>query len=189
VTVQQSAPSPQKAQVAPSASEVDATQTEQQRVNLDVAWRAHVAQENWATKVDTKASIFLALDGVVIGVTLAARAQKGSFIDVLGGWRAGLLVAALVTCFVAALIAAVAISPVLGRPRNRGTIYFGDLRRRHADDLAAQLATMTVQNQISQVSEQLVAMARITWLKHRLMQVAVAAALVGYVLIMLVLLV
>ena len=174
--------------MARPASVVDSAQIEQERVNLDVAWRAHVAQENWATKVDAKASIFLALDGVVVGAILAARAQKGSFIDVLGGWRASLLVVALVICFVAALIAAVAIIPVLGRPRSRGTIYFGDLRCRQADDLAAQLATMTVRDQISQVSEQLVAMARIAWLKHRLMQMAVAVAVIGYVLIMLVLL-
>jgi hypothetical protein len=164
--------------------------SEQGRINLESAWRAHAAQESWAAKVDTKASIFLAVDGVVLSAILTARSQSGNVFATLDGWRGAILTAALVLCGVAGVLATVVVFPILGgrrssnAGRDRGMIYFGDLRRRQAGELAHQLAGLTFEDQFGQVSRQLVAMARTTWIKHRLLQVALASALAGFVAIM-----
>ncbi|MFI1993837.1 Pycsar system effector family protein [Actinoplanes sp. NPDC020271] len=160
---------------------------ERARTNLDIAWRAHAAQESWAGKVDTKASILLALDGVILGAMLTARAQKVSVVPVLTGPRLTTLVVAVVLCAVAGLLAAAVVFPVLGGRRS-GTIFFGDLRRRAAGDLAGQLLRLTVAEQVEQVALQLVAMSRVNWLKHRLMQAALIATMAGFLLVMIVVL-
>lgn len=164
--------------------------------NLDIAWRTHAAQESWAGKVDTKASILLTLNGVILGAVLSARVQQDSFIAVLAGSRAVVLAVAVALCAVAGLLAAGVIYPVLGRGhhngRNRpdpnGTVYFGDLRRRRPCELAGQLATMSTEEQFGQVARQLVAMARAAWLKHRLLQAALVITMCGFLMIMAVML-
>jgi hypothetical protein len=164
--------------------------SEQGRINLESAWRAHAAQESWAGKVDSKASIFLAVDGVVLSAILTARSQSGNVFATLAGWRDDTLTAALILCGTAGVLATMVVFPVLGgrRPsnggRDRGVIYFGDLRRRQAGELARQLAGLTLEDQFGQVSRQLVVMARTTWIKHRLLQVALASALTGFLAIM-----
>ena len=50
---------------------------DQIRLNLDLSWRSHTAQENWTTKVDTKASIIFTVNGAAIAAILALRTQKG----------------------------------------------------------------------------------------------------------------
>ena len=107
---------------------------ERERINLEVAWRAHAAQESWAGKVDTKASILLALNGLILGAMLSGRIQKDSFIQVLRGPWLTVLAVAVVLCAVAALLAAMVVFPVLSGRRGgaEGTIFFGDLRRRDA---------------------------------------------------------
>lgn len=161
------------------------------RLNLDIAWRSHAAQESWTGKADAKASIFLAMDGAVLAGVLAARAQKGSYLHGLGGWPATILIIALILCAAGALLAATATFPLLGDPRRRGhrpgTIFFGDLRVRQNDDLSQQLAALTIDEQFSQVAHQLIAMSRASWIKHRLMQGALAVAILGYLLIFIVL--
>ncbi|MEW2594363.1 Pycsar system effector family protein [Micromonospora aurantiaca] len=160
---------------------------EQGKLNLESAWRAHTAQENWAAKVDTKASIFLAVDGVVLSAVLAGRNQQGNAFASLDGWRSDVLTLALVLCGLGGLLAIMVVFPVLGGRdpiRNSGTIYFGDLRRRQPAELSQQLANLTLDEHFRQVSRQLVAMARRTWIKHRLLQVALVSALTGFVAIM-----
>jgi len=157
------------------------------RSNLDIAWRTHGAQENWTGKVDTKASIFLALDTAVLGAVVAARTQRDGALRALDSWQTTLLWTAIAMCLLGAVLAAVVVFPILGRPRSSGrpsgTIYFGDLRRWEPDDLAQRLANLTAEEQFQQVSRQLVTMARVAWLKHRLMQVALGMALAGFALI------
>lgn len=166
------------------------TDFEQGRINLESAWRAHGAQESWAAKVDTKASIFLAVDGVVLSAVLTARSQKAALFADLAGWRTDTLTAALILCGLAGVLATMVVFPILGGRRrsnggrDRGMIYFGDLRRRQAGELAHQLAGQTLEDQFGQVSRQLVVMARTTWIKHRLLQVALASALTGFIAIM-----
>ncbi|WP_282288034.1 Pycsar system effector family protein [Micromonospora sp. WMMD998] len=161
------------------------------RANLDIAWRSHAAQESWTAKVDTKVSIFLALDGAVLGSVLAARAQRGGAFQQLDGWRANLLTLALVLCAAGAVLAAAAVFPMLGRARRaerrRGIIYFGDLRHREPADLARQLAELTLPEHFDQVARQLVAIARTSWAKHRILQLASALTIPGYVMILAVL--
>jgi hypothetical protein len=159
------------------------TVSEQGKINLESAWRAHAAQEGWAAKVDTKASIFLAVDGVVLSAVLTARRQEGSHLASLDGWPDDVLTVALVLCGIGGVLAIMLVFPILGGRdpmRSTGTIYFGDLRRRRVGELAQQLASLSLEDQFTQVSQQLVAMAWRTWLKHRLLQAALTSALAGY---------
>lgn len=131
------------------------------------------------------------MDGLVLAGALAARSQQGSYLNGLGGWREILLLTALILCSIGALLAAAAIFPLLGDlHRHRagpGTIFFGDLRRRAPDDLAQQLSRLTLDEQFSQVARQLVAMSKVSWIKHRLMQAALTTAILGFLLILVVL--
>ncbi len=43
------------------------------------AWRVHGAQESWTAKVDIKASIVLALDGVVLAAVITGHNKGGVF--------------------------------------------------------------------------------------------------------------
>lgn len=163
--------------------------SDQLRLNLDLAWRSHAAQEGWTARADTKASIFFAVNGAVLGTVLAARTQPGGFLVGLGGWRAAVLLVALVLCGLAEVVAGAAVVPLLGPGRNtgrRGTIYFGELRRRDPADLRDQLMRLTPEEQFAQIAHQLVAMARVNWFKHRIIQLLMAAAFAGYVLVILV---
>ncbi|MEU6025315.1 Pycsar system effector family protein [Micromonospora sp. NPDC047134] len=165
----------------------DLAVSDQEKINLEGAWRAHAAQEGWAAKVDTKASIFLAVNGVVLSAAVAARSQQGDPFRSLGGWRADVVTLALVLCGLGGLMAIMVVFPVLGGRdpiRHSGTIYFGDLRSRQPGELAQQLAGLTVDDQFRQLSQQLIAMARRTWIKHRLLQLALLSAVCGYVVIM-----
>ena len=158
-------------------------------LNLDLAWRSHSAQEGWTARVDTKASIFFTVNGAVLGAVLVARTQPGGLLVGLGSWRAAALFVALLLCALAEVVAGAAVVPMLGSGRNtgrRGTIYFGELRRRDPADLSDQLMRLTPEEQFAQIAHQLVAMARVNWFKHRIIQVLMAAAFAGYVLIIIV---
>lgn len=163
----------------------------QGKINLESAWRAHTAQESWAGKVDTKASIFLAVDGLVLSAVLTAWSRREGIFASMGGWRADALALALGLCAAGGLLAIVVVFPVLGGRDpvgDSGTIYFGDLRRRQPGELAQQLAGMTLEDQFGQVSRQLVAMARRTWIKHRLLQAALVSSLAGFLVVVFVVL-
>ncbi|MFI5932214.1 Pycsar system effector family protein [Actinoplanes sp. NPDC051494] len=159
---------------------------EQLRLNLDLAWRRHTAQENWIARVDTKASILLTVNGAVLGTVLTARAQSSGFVADLTGWRAVVLWTAMILCGLAEVAAGAVIVPLLGHgrtPDRAGTIFFGDLRRRDPAALGAYLMGLTPEEQFDQLAHQLVVMARASWFKHRVMQALTGTAFTAYLLI------
>jgi pycsar effector protein len=158
------------------------------RLNIDLAWRSHAAQESWTAKVDTKASIALAANAAVLTAIVASRTQKGSYLEQLTGWREVLLLVAVILCVLAVVCAGAIVFPLLGRRRirrrpARDTIYFGDLRHRDPGDLRDQLLHLTPHDHLAQLARQLVAMARYNWFKHSMLQIALATAYAGYLLV------
>ncbi|PWU61862.1 hypothetical protein DLE60_03435 [Micromonospora globispora] len=100
---------------------------------------------------------------------------------------------AITLCGVAASTAGAAVYPMLGRVSrhrsHRGTIYFGHLRHRDPADLAEQLERLTPTEHFNQLSQQLTAMAKRNWWKHRILQGALLIATIGYIAIFLVVMV
>lgn len=148
---------------------------------LDFAWRVHGALDSWTGKVDTKASITLAIESAVLGFVLSL-SKKGERLAGLHG--AGDLAYHIgIGCLVAAVLAALlVVMPQLNRRdakrdwRN-GTIYFGHLRRWKPADLAKELKTSQVYE--DQLAAQLVAMSKIAWKKHARLQWSVGFLMLG----------
>ena len=158
-----------------------------EETNLDLAWRSHTAQESWAIRADTKASIIFTVNSALIVAILALYGQEGGLLDHLGGWRETVIVVGIGLCGLATVAAGVAVYPMLGRHRahrhRRDTIYFGHLRHREPADLAAQLGGLTPQQHFDQLARQMIVMSRYNWLKHRTLQAALLMAGTGYLMI------
>lgn len=147
----------------------------------DFAWRVHSALDSWTGKVDTKASISLAIESATFGfvVTLA---KQGEWFSDLGGVAlifhrigVGVLLAAV-------LLAVLVVIPQLDRRKSKrnwrsNMIYFGHLRHWHPKELARALNQEQLYNE--QLAEQLVAMAKIAWRKHAVLQWSLALFVCG----------
>jgi len=112
--------------------------------SVDLAWRAHTAQEAWTAKVDIKASVLLALEGGAIFVTLTANSNAGLLAKLTG--IGNLLQFLGVILLIGAVAAATwALIPQLGsaaehRATHRDhTIYFGHLRHWDPVELAKRV--------------------------------------------------
>jgi hypothetical protein len=71
----------------------------------------------------------------------------------------------------------------LHRHPAKGIVYFGELRRWAPDDLGRRLDTLTVSEELAELTDQLVVTSRISWYKHSLLQAALATMAVGVALI------
>jgi len=155
------------------------------REAVDFGWRVHNALESWTGRADLKASILLAFQGgaFIFGITFWDALIK----DVVSPWlqvalgATGLLVLAMVST-------AIVIVPVLGPRRRlradqpRSLVYFGHLRLWEPEELAQAMRNLTVREETEMLSAQLIAMSRLTWRKHRLIQISVVLTVLALVL-------
>ncbi|MGW4839786.1 Pycsar system effector family protein [Streptomyces globisporus] len=153
-----------------------------QRRATEAAWHIHQALTDWTGRVDTKATIVLGLESAV--VTALAALTRGRPLPVAGPsavciWAgAGMFVISAAFCLFV-------VSPRLdgvaaGRRWERGYVYFGHLRRWEAADLAEALCDGDV---LPVLAQQLVAISRICWRKHRLVQLSIASGCAASLLI------
>lgn len=170
------------------ASNVSSAAEDKRFSSIEFAWRVHRAQESWANKADVKASIVLALEGGGLFAIISAHATDGALAH-LGGWHLLVQNVGLALLLLATVFAVVAVYPkirIAGTDEvavSLGTIYFGHVRRWDAPALAKQLKELTPDEELQAVSRQLVAMSKSNWNKLRCIQVSLALALVGFVLI------
>lgn len=148
---------------------------------LSFAWRVHDALDSWTGKVDTKASIALALESAVLGFVITLSEKGGHFATLHGSklilYRVGfgLLIVSIITSLAV-------VFPQLARYKARrnwrsNMIFFGHLRHWNAKELAAALADDPPE--LEQVARQLVQMSRIAWRKHAWLQWSLFALAVG----------
>lgn len=150
---------------------------------IEFAWKVHAALDSWTGKVDTKASIVLAIESALFGFTVAQTKTGARFADLKGceqtlyGFGFGLLLAAVL------LALAVVFPQLKGRDAKKSwrknMIYFGHLRYWEPTELAKALRHE--RPVLDQLAQQLVKMGQIAWRKHRLLQgslVMVALAVV-----------
>ncbi|MGW5518677.1 Pycsar system effector family protein [Nocardia africana] len=156
---------------------------------ITFGWRVHQAQESWTAKVDVKASIVLALDGAILVAVIAGH-NKDGVLAALSGWRDLMQIVASGIVLCALLLAGLVVRPALGPSRKHQVeyhdhvIYFGHLRHWDSQQLAAKLRAMTTHEETEQLANQVIAMSKRNWWKHRFLQwalyfTAVAALLLA----------
>ncbi|PVD01658.1 hypothetical protein DBP19_01520 [Streptomyces sp. CS090A] len=153
-----------------------------QRQATEAAWHIHQALTDWTGRVDTKATIVLGLESAV--ATALAALSRGRPVPLAGPsavcvW-AGASLLALSAAFCLLVVFPRLDGFAAGRRWERGYVYFGHLRRWEAADLAEALCGGEV---LPVLARQLVAVSRICWRKHRLMQLSITSGCAGGLLI------
>lgn len=155
---------------------------------VEFAWKVHAAQEQWAGRADTKATVVFTVEAAVIAAVVAAFGNATIAASMLG-WRLVLVWLGVLASAGAVAAASLVVIPQLGRSRDlaqeRHAIYFGHLRTWQPDALAERLLELSEADELAQLSVQLTRTAAGNWRKYLLLRVAVVAALVGALLLVL----
>lgn len=146
-----------------------------------LAWKVHGTLQDWTAKVDTKASIVMTLETALLSGIVAFSTSRAFTYPL--GW-ASLHRCGLILLFVSIVIAGAVVFPQLRRRDsvkswNTQFVYFGHLRQWEPAALAEALADRGSNVNLLMLSDQLVAMSRIAWKKHVLIQWSLLFALVG----------
>jgi len=152
---------------------------------VDTGWRIHAALADWTGKVDAKASFALTLESAVLAGVVSLSTEGRALSDLEG------VASVLYWAGIALLVLSVAFAGWVVRPRLRTSrlkreaqqgsfIYFGHLSHHEWFDVENLLRE---QDLLPVLSKQLVAMSRIAWLKHRLVQLSLTFAPSGVVLL------
>ena len=150
----------------------------------DYAWRVHAALDAWTGKVDTKASIALAIESAIVGFALSQSDEGKALAGLEEASRTwfhiglGLLVVSI-AC------ALWVVFPRLRRGKandekewRQNTIYFGHLRHWDPKELASTLGEGKLPQE-EQLAQQLVTMSQIAWSKHAWLQGSLVALALG----------
>ncbi len=153
---------------------------------VETGWNIHSALCDWTGKVDSKASFLSAIDLALLGA-LAALAGDGHLLsDLRGFWQHLLLWVGVVLLVFATALVLWVVSPHLGTAsgfRNSAKdnfIFFGHLQHWKPDELEPALRDREV---LPMLAQQLVAMGRIAWKKHKRLQYSVLCTVAGTVLV------
>lgn len=138
----------------------------------DFAWRVHGALDTWTGRVDTKASIVLAVESAAFAFVVT-QSDPGKRFNDLHGAAYWFYLVGIVALLAAILLALRVVMPQLKRRQSAKTwrknmIYFGHLRHWDPDDLARALERGAQPE--AQLARQLVAMSTIAWKKHARLQ-------------------
>ncbi len=151
---------------------------------IDTAWKIHSALTDWTGKVDTKASFALTIESAVLAGTVTLSGKDRALAN-LHGWAVAWYVLGLIILISGLLCAVWVVRPRLRSqhvaseaPEN--FIYFGHLRQLTQEDIEVKLRTEDV---LPVLSKQLVEMSKITWTKHRLVQLSLTLAPAGVALL------
>jgi Family of unknown function (DUF5706) len=146
---------------------------------IETAWRIHAAHIAWIESADSKAGLAFALQSATITVTLfltsngpAAVAREVDRMVIAAG------VAAIMA---GAVFSGMVITPHLrtGRLRRESRtdhIYFGHTRLWVPEDLERSIRQ---KDPVPQISRQIIALAKIAWVKHRRVQASIGLTMAG----------
>ncbi|MFE3329189.1 Pycsar system effector family protein [Streptomyces sp. NPDC059176] len=154
---------------------------------VDTAWRVHAAVGEWTARVDAKASFALTLESAA-GAGIIALSGNGNIFFGPHGWVVRcLLWSGCASILVAAVLAALVVTPRLRTSDLRAEapdnfVYFGHLMHREAEELAESLRRA---EPLPVLSRQLIIMSRIAWTKHRHLQSSLVSFALGLALVVL----
>lgn len=133
------------------------------------AWEVYRSHADWIGKVDTKASILLALQGVLLGVVVSMTDTGKPFSCLRAWWEWSLFYAGLALLLVAAVMSVLVIAPRVRIRRhqpNRKAMedytYFGHSRWWKPDALAEEMRKPA----LSILARQVVVLGQVAWRKH-----------------------
>lgn len=163
---------------APAAS------PEPERTGIEFAWCAHEAIQGWTASVDAKTSIVLVVETAVSAAAATALITSGGVFHQATGLHLATAITAAVLLTASVAMALYVVFPRLERSRTRhlaarGLIYFGHLRERSADDIAAALAQLTPEQERGQLASQLRITGDLAWRKHSWLQRSLVCLFVG----------
>lgn len=147
---------------------------------VETAWRIHAAIMDWTGKVDSKASITLALESAVV-VAAFSFSDSGQFFAQRRGWENYLYLGGLAFLGVAIILVGSVVMPML-RSRQAAEeapedfIFFGHAMHWDAEDLADKLREVDM---VPVLSRQIVRASQLAWRKHRRLQLSLLCALPG----------
>ena len=152
---------------------------------VESAWRIHGVLNDWTGKADAKASFALTIESAFLGAVIAFSNKDRALGQLTDDATLWLYRVGIVALSIAVVLAAAAVMPqIRGRPARHiwreNFIYFGHLR--HWNPGVPEQA-LSERELLPVLSRQLVAMSRIAWIKYRLVQLSLFAALVGGLLI------
>jgi Family of unknown function (DUF5706) len=151
---------------------------------VDTAWKIHAAIVDWTGKVDTKASFTLALESAAIAAIVSLSANGRRLSD-LTGWPSAIFWIGLGLVLLGALLSASVVAPRLRSTATKNEwpenfVYFGHLRHWDPEELANKLKEADI---LPVLSRQLVNMSRVSWTKHRRVQVSLIFGISGAALV------
>lgn len=143
----------------------------------EFAWKVHAALDTWTGRVDTKASITLAIQSASFGFVVTQSDPDKRFAE-LAGLSAVLYGLGLAALLLAVLLALRVVVPQLNRRKSKqnwqtNMVYFGHLR--HWDPANLGNALRQEQPYEDQLARQLVEMSEIAWRKHAVLQWSLAS--------------
>jgi hypothetical protein len=159
-------------------AQVHATLAQAQPVDggeLAMAWRVHDAAAGSIGKADTKAGFVATVNGALLAgvLTLVHLDRLGTGARLLVALGGALMVAAV-------LFAVAVVLPILRARHTRhssgNVLYFGTVRHHSPDDLADRLSS---EDTVREVCAQAVVLSRLSWTKHRLLQLSLIATIAG----------
>lgn len=150
----------------------------------DTAWKIHSALTDWTGKVDTKASFALTIESAVL-VGVVTLSGNGRALADLHGWGVFWYVLGVVILIAGLLSAVWVVRPRLRAQQVTGEVptnfvYFGHLRQLTPGEVETNLRSDDI---LPVLSKQLVEMSKISWTKHRLVQVSLTLAPIGVALL------
>jgi hypothetical protein len=153
---------------------------------MEFGWRVHGLLGEWTGKVDSKASIVLAIESAGFAFVVT-QTNKGKVFAALDGWQLWGLRIALGSLIAAVALALLVVLPQLNRKQSKrdwesNTIYFGHLRHWDPANLAKAMAANTTEP--DQLARQMVAMSKIAWRKHSWLQGSLGLLVVAVLLLL-----
>lgn len=152
---------------------------------IEFAWRVHDGLSDWTARVDTKASIALAIEAASLGfvITLVSKDGLLAHVSGWGTWTLGIGIGAAV---LGVLVAIFVVFPQLRARKSKreyesSVIYFGHLR--HWEPKKLEKALTGEHAGLGSLSRQLVALSRIVWRKHVWLQWSLALYVIAVVLV------
>lgn len=151
----------------------------------EFAWRLHDGLGDWTARVDTKASIALAIEAATAGFVATLATGDGALANA-SGWPHGLLIAGVILLAASVIGSVAVVFPQLRGLKTKAEskvdfVYFGHLRHWESGELTKQLASNPMG--LSQLSRQIVNMSKIAWRKHRWLQWSLGLFLASVLLI------
>ncbi|MEV4630436.1 Pycsar system effector family protein [Micromonospora sp. NPDC049523] len=149
---------------------------------VKLAWQFHQSVVESTAKADTKASVVLTLHAALLAAILTVLSGTPTVA------HGALTLASVAMLVLAIVIAGAAIFPRLDRrgnaaPYTVGIGYFGALRSGTASELAQVLVSEPDDDQLVLICQQVIAVARIAWRKHTLLQASMLSGLTAWLLL------